>query len=735
MTIHEDSGDEVILDKNGNPLSKREEDIARKDFDDWKEKDPKKNNLKFKNYLEKIWFTDATLVQSKETLIENDSNLLRIGFSILMVKHVKWTIKLLTVLKQEQQRTNAIEKLLKNKIKWVRLLGTYGIDQSKIDEWYKPPVAIDVENNQLGEGIFLEHSLAALGVFDNAAVTEDDQHLLIAQEGKETSYEEAWNTLTKTNKKKVVKFWTDILSDLKIEGNFENAWTDHLVCTAKYARQFLIAGGNKTDPNFVKEKNSCLQQGSEVGQMIDMALMPYFYPPYGPYPYPYSNSKDNIDSSITHNESIEGGFLTRPWIAYDKKKTIKWFLQNNQSTSTDWAWKFFSVSKDILDTLDEEFSDKKFTLFLPTQEAFRKFLLDNGKMLSTETFEMRKIVTKILKTHILLERINIKKIDIRKKTITMGDNKIWISKEQINVFPGAKIGFILSKGISASNGIIYFINRVIFTTDAETEFKNISIMNRITTIQSKQSEYLDDLSNIPILESKRKNLDLSNVPILESKRLSECECDSSSHDVLESQREKVPQNQHEVVIPETLESKRHLMKKNNVKQQIISTTNSSTNITSQQQLAPKNRLHLSHMDQIYMDNDSLTISNQHQLNGIKKKSIGIREESNLLFAFKKLSKYVDHKDEFSKTLNDSEHAKDLVNELQKIVDSIDKHRLEEKPAEHLKSTNALYSILDYEKISKMNKSKIVDFIAAINSLSNTLQEHKYDKCILKIINK
>ncbi|KKK54947.1 hypothetical protein LCGC14_3079530, partial [marine sediment metagenome] len=204
----------------------------------------------------------------------------------------------------------------------------------------------------------------------------------------------------------------------------------------------------------------------------------------------------------------------------------------------------------------------------------------------------------------------------------------------------------------------------------------------------------------------------------------ECECDSSSHDVLESQRGKVPQHQHEVVIPETLESKRHLMKKNNVKQQIIS--------TSQKRLAPKNRLHLSHMDQIYMDNDSLTISN-HQLNGTKKKSIGIREESNLLFAFKKLSKYVDHKDEFSKTLNDSEHAKDLVNELQKIVDSIDKHRLEEKPAEHLKSTNALYSILDYEKISKMNKSKIVNFIVAVNFLSRTLQEHKYGENILKII--
>ncbi len=50
--------DEVIFDNRGNILTQKEEDIARKDFDDWKEKDPKNNKLEFKNYLKKIWFNN-----------------------------------------------------------------------------------------------------------------------------------------------------------------------------------------------------------------------------------------------------------------------------------------------------------------------------------------------------------------------------------------------------------------------------------------------------------------------------------------------------------------------------------------------------------------------------------------------------------------------------------------------------------------------------------------------------
>ncbi len=252
-----------------------------------------------------------------------------------------------------------------------------------------------------------------------------------------------------------------------------------------------------------------------------------------------------------------------------------------------------------------------------------------------------------------------------------------------------------------------------------------------------------DISTIPVLESKRKiiedngdssgdsDTDLLNIPVLESKILStKCKCDSTN---LKSQKKKVPQ---QVKLPEILESKRHFVENNNIKQKIISNSSSKqdvndiSNITSQ--LVPKNRLHLSHMEQISMDDNSL-ISNSNNHHDSNPKTIGIREESNIIYGVTRLSNYVDDKEDFYDRFNNSGDAKDLIGELQGIINFLDEHKSEEKPTEHLKSSNGLYCLLDHQKISDMNKSEMIRFIVAVNSLSRTLQEHKYGENILKII--
>ncbi len=184
------------------------------------------------------------------------------------------------------------------------------------------------------------------------------------------------------------------------------------------------------------------------------------------------------------------------------------------------------------------------------------------------------------------------------------------------------------------------------------------------------------------------DIDISTIPVLESKRYTECNCDSINTDILESQKKKVPQ---------------------------------------QPQLVPKNRLHLSYMEQISMDNDALISSSSNNHNS------KILDSSCIIYDVTRLSNYVDNKEDFYEAFGNSEDAKNLINEFQQIINSLNERKSEEKPTEHLKSFTGLYSLLDYQKISDMNKSEMIKFTVAVNSLSHTLQEHKYDENILKII--
>ncbi len=118
----------------------------------------------------------------------------------------------------------------------------------------------------------------------------------------------------------------------------------------------------------------------------------------------------------------------------------------------------------------------------------------------------------------------------------------------------------------------------------------------------------------------------------------------------------------------------------------------------------------------------------------KPKTIGIREEANIIYGVTRLSNYVNDKEAFYDRFNNSRDAKKLINELKQMVNSLDEHKSEENPAEHLKSSNGLYSLLNHQKISDMNKSEMIGFIVAVDSLSHALQEYRYDKSILKAIN-
>ncbi len=679
------------------------------------------------------------------TLIENDFFYNR-GISGLMEDHVGLTIKLLIALNKGDEEIRAIINLLKNKKMWVEILRRLEVDQQTIDQWYTPPEKIDVAKNQLGEGIFLEHSKAVLSVFKTVKLDKDTLGL-IPKEGidpKEFEKEEkeretyaqqfvkALDILTKTNPPKVVEFWTSLLPNLD-KKNFATAWQGHLTCTVKYATQFLISKGDETDSKFGKKVKKCLDQGIKVGRMIDIAIMNII-------------GKSNSIIKSEHNEPIERFFLKSFPYKRNKEKTIEWFLdQNLIKEKTFWAWTFFNLKKigtmrdgpwDILQQLNIVEKDKKFTLLLPNNEAFIKLIENTLKkkkgeevefqlMLSSPLFEnnetARTLVKNILENHIIPMEIFSNTIKSRTTVRSIRKLETTFSKNAKTV-NNVKIEY---KDTKASNGVIHIIDQVILTFGDQKKLNEL-----IGEIKfSKQTNNIDlNLSNIPVLKSKRKiidddgddnDIDLSTIPVLESKRFTECNCDSTN---LELQRKKVPQQRHEVILPEILESKRHFVETNNVKQKMISNSlqdvSDIPNITSQ--LVPKNRLH--------MDN---SLKSNHNS---KPKTIGIREEANIIYGVTRLSNYVNDKEAFYDRFNNSRDAKKLINELKQMVNSLDEHKSEENPAEHLKSSNGLYSLLNHQKISDMNKSEMIGFIVAVDSLSHALQEYRYDKSILKAIN-
>lgn len=181
----------------------------------------------------------------------------KVTFETLMREHVQWTVNLLTGIVQnnpEGQR-DAINSLLTNKKIWVSEMVARGVPEANAVRWYRE----GPENDGLGSGIFIEHSLAAKKVFERAKL-DPAQQLSLDGPGRAAA-----DKLYGENLDQVVTFWREQAGGLDIKG----AWKSHLDCTVEYAVNLLRAKGDGDNAQFHLAVKTCLDQGSSLGILID----------------------------------------------------------------------------------------------------------------------------------------------------------------------------------------------------------------------------------------------------------------------------------------------------------------------------------------------------------------------------------------------------------------------------------------------------------------------------------
>ncbi len=188
-----------------------------------------------------------------------------VDFVQLMRMHVVLTADLLVAMKvptTTQAVDAAVQRLVRNKTAWQRRLLYHGVRADVADQWYKP-----APPEPFGSGVFLEHSLAVKTVFDNVVgVDRATNQLQLSPDG-----DRALQFLVGQSTDDTAAFW---MRAVRADPTaVRNAWTGHVQCTAAYATALVSAGGNASDAAFLSARAACVDQGAEVGGILESAAL------------------------------------------------------------------------------------------------------------------------------------------------------------------------------------------------------------------------------------------------------------------------------------------------------------------------------------------------------------------------------------------------------------------------------------------------------------------------------
>jgi hypothetical protein len=182
-----------------------------------------------------------------------------------MAVHVGYTQDLLvaTVSRNQRDVVRAIGHLIDNKREWVAHLKRRGVRDP--GSWYSP----GPENDGLGDGVFLRHSLAAKGVIDGVVTLKrEDNSPVLSAEGQA-----ALDTLYGESLDEIVEFWDSRRTNKALtRADVTKAWKSHLDCTIEYARQLLIADGDTRARTYVAAARACKDQGRLVGTIMESTI-------------------------------------------------------------------------------------------------------------------------------------------------------------------------------------------------------------------------------------------------------------------------------------------------------------------------------------------------------------------------------------------------------------------------------------------------------------------------------
>ena len=264
--------EEIFKDPSGLTVSKKDIKLARKLYEIWVEEktDKQLNNISFAQYLKTVYFnvdqeTNPKLKPPSKFVNGHTFPYNFVGynapFADLMYHHVQFTIDLLLAIVEDNETNQnlAVQGLIENKENWVSLMKEYHVPQDMVNKWYQS----GTQNEGLGTGIFLDHSLAVKTVFEN--VWLDGTEIRLSGFG-----EESLKILYASNLGKVVSFWEKAAKVNKEV--LTESWKGHIDCTVEYAKQLLVAG--KEGDSFISASEKCLDQGYHLGLIFDEAFSP-----------------------------------------------------------------------------------------------------------------------------------------------------------------------------------------------------------------------------------------------------------------------------------------------------------------------------------------------------------------------------------------------------------------------------------------------------------------------------
>ncbi len=741
--------EEQYIDPDTNrPLSQKETTLAKRLYKEYKEDHT--TEISFSNYLTDVYFqdtdTDGGKVQHILPLADSSSSSGEDGFYVLstskqtsiegwmyrqgryeslMKEHVQWTIDLLLGLVGESQarQKEAITNLITNKKIWVAIMVEKGVSSALADQWYRQ----GSENDGLGTGIFLEHSLAAKTVFEHARISATNELIL------DPVGEDAAELLYGANTDSVIVFWRKA-ANLEIG----ESWKSHLDCTVKYATQLLIAQGNQDNEQFVDATEKCIEQAGTVGSMIDVAM-----------------SDVQVGTSIGSNQAIinSGMFASTDILVGDRNKSILEVLAANEETK-DLATIIRSMPKDamIYDVLRAHKDDpvvirgklvKGVTFFAPTSAALRRSGIRKRLM---ENQVARLLLFHVVPQSVALNIENPRNFpDARNLPpaplhLLPSANDRTLADLTVTGREGEWLvndANVVQANVPAKNGFIHLIDKVLEIPAKVSA--NSMLDNDVPVIESGPRHGKHIHANVPVIESKRNARALMDVPVIESKRyepkgISFSSKGSDSPKILESKRGQnrspfLTENRSRV-----LESKRGQREIQRVEKRVSAT----------EDLCRKGKgLGLSFLDQIAMD-EGFSVSSHHNHNHNhnhdhdhkkekkkekkKKKNknkthtnkeIGIREQSTIVYTSKRIASYVADPDELSETFSDKDRLKKFMQELNEVVDSLESGM-------DLAECETAYSMIDYRKLSEMSQDDRVRFVISVDSLSRLLEEHGYE---------
>lgn len=283
-------------------------------------------------------------------------------FSWLMEDHVHWTIEILiAIVSVNNTRKNAaVENLVFNKMWWRRVMEDKAIVMDLVDGWYKP----GPENDGLGSGIFLEHTLQVKTVFENVLPFLGTDGDLVLNEAAR----DAVRFLYGENLGQVAALWSTAVGVDR--ENFGDLWKGHLDCTVDYATKLIGAAGDENDPMFLQATKDCKDKGGALGWVLDDRTWGWGWP------WTWWGGSDGYDgynekyfSSPSPQIRNLADFLQSN---AEKTETFGKLLRLKSSSPTMEGEASTTIYDDIITSLIEQ-GEGNHVLLIPTQEAWNDF--------------------------------------------------------------------------------------------------------------------------------------------------------------------------------------------------------------------------------------------------------------------------------------------------------------------------------------------------------------------------